>query len=211
MTIEYVSQIGQDQYYIEQFSKGARGGRFLDVGAHDGVTTSNTLVLERDFGWTGVCVEANGDLIPTLIDNRPKSQVHEAVVWNYRTKTKFELPSNGDTLLSRIGNQEVNKYYFVEEFQEVQTRIVRTKRLRDILGPGRHWFDFFSLDVEGAEINALKGIDWASTRFGFIAVEFGDRADYLNELIGYLFARGYYVHRIHRFDAFFVPRGRPRV
>lgn len=203
---EYQSQIGQDRHYIEQVIRGRRNGRFLDVGAHDGKTTSNTYVLEKELGWTGVCVESNPELIPALTENRPKSQVVEATVWNIRTKVKFETPASGDTLLSRVKGQPVNADYFREEFEAgTSDRVVRTKRIRDILGPGFHRFDYFSLDVEGAELKALKGIDWSRTRFGYIALEHGNREGYLNEIIAYLASVRYRVTRINAFDVDFRP------
>lgn len=51
------SQHGQDTFVYEAFFKGrTEPGTFVDVGAYDGVTFSNTLLFER-LGWMGVCVE----------------------------------------------------------------------------------------------------------------------------------------------------------
>ena len=36
-----------------------RPGRFVELGAYTGIDFSNTLVLERCFGWTGLLIEAN--------------------------------------------------------------------------------------------------------------------------------------------------------
>ena len=36
-----------------------RDGFFVECGAFDGETRSNTLNLERDLGWTGVLIEAD--------------------------------------------------------------------------------------------------------------------------------------------------------
>ena len=40
----YYSQIGQDQYYIENIAKKRRGGIFLDIGANDGVALLSKLL-----------------------------------------------------------------------------------------------------------------------------------------------------------------------
>ena len=51
------SQNGQDVVLANDVFARKRKGVFVDVGAHDGVTFSNTLMLERDFDWSGVCIE----------------------------------------------------------------------------------------------------------------------------------------------------------
>ena len=63
---QYYSQIEQDKYYIENISRGKREGFYLDIGANDGVFTSNTATLDYSFGWKGICIEANPHLIPQL-------------------------------------------------------------------------------------------------------------------------------------------------
>ena len=45
-------------YLLALPPKGAKG-RFVELGALDGVTWSNSLLLERCFGWTGLLVEGN--------------------------------------------------------------------------------------------------------------------------------------------------------
>jgi len=47
----------QDQWVLHKLN-GKEHGTFLEVGAYDGVYHSNTLTLERDFGWDGWLVEA---------------------------------------------------------------------------------------------------------------------------------------------------------
>ena len=68
--IKVYSQLEQDQH-IYRFYRGKRGGRFVEVGANDGVLLSNTKMLEESFGWRGVCIEPNPQLYPKLVANRP--------------------------------------------------------------------------------------------------------------------------------------------
>lgn len=75
------SQIGQDKLAAE-VAEFRPGGVFVDVGASDGVTLSNTLALERDFGWRGVCLEADPTTAAVLRLNRPGCTVVEAAVTN---------------------------------------------------------------------------------------------------------------------------------
>src|SRR5881227_3460487 len=60
---------GQDRFVLDVLG-GMRGGFFLDSGASDGTTGSNTRVLEFEYGWTGICVEPNQDLFDQLARDR---------------------------------------------------------------------------------------------------------------------------------------------
>merc|ERR1719433_2070174 len=51
------SQVGQDML-VQSLLRCKRNGFFVDLAANDAVKLSNTLMLERDFQWNGICVEA---------------------------------------------------------------------------------------------------------------------------------------------------------
>src|SRR6185503_21072130 len=63
------SMFGQDRFVIDALN-GMRNGFFLDSGASDGVKGSNTVVLESEFGWQGICVEPNPTFFESLRQNR---------------------------------------------------------------------------------------------------------------------------------------------
>lgn len=202
--MNYYSQIGQDRFFIENIICKAKGGRFLDVGAHDGIKTSNTYALESQLGWTGICIEANPQLAEQCKNNRPGSITMQAAVWSEEKEIVFELPCSGNDFLSRIGGISHNANYFAADFQQTETLSMVAQPLSKLLGPGTHHFNYFSLDVEGAELEALKGIDWENTSFDYIALEFGHRNDFLKEIIDYLATKNYPLYRINDFDADFV-------
>lgn len=202
--MKFYSQIGQDSYYINNIINKKRKGRFLDIGAHDGISTSNTYTLENELEWTGICIEANPELANKCRINRPKSRVIEAVIWSREEELEFEYPDSGDTFLSRVADLSVNTNYFSSHFQNSIKKKIKAFPISFILGPGKHHFDYFSLDIEGAELEALKGIDWSNTSFDYIAIEFGHRQDFLNEIIDFMTNKGYFLHRINDFDVDFI-------
>jgi len=65
----YFSQNGQDEFFLEELFVGQDSGFFVDIGANDGVTFSNTYALERK-GWRGLCVEPHPDVFEQLRRNR---------------------------------------------------------------------------------------------------------------------------------------------
>jgi hypothetical protein len=68
--MKYMSQKGQDKWIIESIFGGKRNGFFVDLAATDGVALSNTYILEKHFGWTGICIEPNPEFYTKLQNNR---------------------------------------------------------------------------------------------------------------------------------------------
>lgn len=65
----YFSQNGQDQFFINELFAGNSDGFFVDIGANDGITFSNTYALELK-GWRGLCIEPHPDVFEQLRRNR---------------------------------------------------------------------------------------------------------------------------------------------
>ena len=56
------------------------GGRFVELGALDGLTGSNTYALEKCLNWTGLLIEANPESYAKLqVSGRSAVRVHSAV------------------------------------------------------------------------------------------------------------------------------------
>ena len=120
----YYSQEGQDRIAHQIFfpcrgaatsSKGDRGGQsqtggtgggfFVDVGAHDGRTFSNSMFMEEELGWSGICIEANPSILPRLRRNRPDCAVVAAAAGGEAGTTRFrqvEGPAETAEMLSGV-------------------------------------------------------------------------------------------------------------
>lgn len=72
------SQVGQDLWVLEQFAH-KRDGTFLDIGAGEPIRTSNTWLLESEFGWTGLAVDFNASLNSQWDEAKRKLIVANAV------------------------------------------------------------------------------------------------------------------------------------
>jgi hypothetical protein len=64
--MNFFSRSGLDQFLFENFFRGKRGGVFVDAGASDGETSSNSLFFERFMDWRGLCVEPRSDAFAKL-------------------------------------------------------------------------------------------------------------------------------------------------
>ena len=74
----YYSQSNQDKWVVE-FLKFKKNGYFVDLGAYDGIQTSNTYYMETNLGWEGICVEANPRVYQSLIKNRKSKNINVAL------------------------------------------------------------------------------------------------------------------------------------
>jgi FkbM family methyltransferase len=170
------SQYGQDTF-VDEFLGGRRGGFFLDIGAHDGVTFSNSLFFEKHRGWRGVCIEPNPSVYEKLSTNRTCKSLNVAVS-ERSGMLKFAKVSGHAEMLSGIVDdydpkhlkrikREVTQHGGDVELIEVAA--VSVNKLLESMGVTT--VDFCSIDTEGGELPILQGIDFKRFHFRTIAVE----------------------------------------
>ena len=63
------SQLAQDLNVIS-FYNNMKNGYFIEIGASDGISLSNTYLLEKKYNWNGICIEPIPDEYNKLIKNR---------------------------------------------------------------------------------------------------------------------------------------------
>jgi len=190
-----------------------KGGFFVEFGACDGVTASNTKNLEDHFNWSGILAEPGRVWHKDLQENRSCAIDFRCVSSETGSELEFfEAKSANVSSLDRrhefIG--EINSSY------KVQT-VSLLDLLRDLDAPT--YIDFMSIDCEGHEHDVLKAFDFDAYRFGFICVEqhastpVERRVDPLLEAAGYevLFPRDPRPPRmqVSGEDLMFVPKGSP--
>jgi hypothetical protein len=75
----FFSQKGQDHWLMEEVFASQRGGYFVDLAAAHPKNNSNTFCLEKTFDWTGVCIEANPQLVKLLREHRTATVIDACV------------------------------------------------------------------------------------------------------------------------------------
>jgi FkbM family methyltransferase len=192
---EYPSQIGQDKWLLYRMFPGVTDGFFLDVGSADGTIRSNSKALEAR-GWTGICV----DPFPGDTTGRT-AQVFREVVWSTAGHT-VQFHAYGE-----MGGVTETLGAFRDQATAAPVVTLQTVTLGDILERGRApaFIHYLSLDVEGAELEALRGIPFDRYRFGAMTIEHNNESGKRARIVEFLAERGYQLVLSSRQDDFFAP------
>lgn len=170
-------QLAQDEIVYNTFFEGKQQGTFLDVGASDGIKFSNTLFFEQ-LGWRGMCVEANPDAYARLCANRPLATNVFGAAYDKEGEVAFRVNTGYTEQLS--GVEEAYDPRHTERISADMaarggtTRLVTVPcfTLTSLLSShGITHVDYMSLDVEGAEVQVLKGIDFDRISIGVMTIE----------------------------------------
>lgn len=174
-------------------------GTFLEIGGNDGYTGSNTWNLERHRGWVGILVEP----LPSAYEISTRAR-RNSVVYNYACvgpdgPSSLTLVDRGPMavglgLLDR--DEEVRRVGGVERKVEAQTTTLSA--LID-----RSPFDlitFMVIDVEGAEMHVLAGLDLVRHTPDFLLIE----TDKLDEVTERLAGHMRYVEPLSHHDYLFT-------
>lgn len=171
------SQNQEDEIIHRYF--GSYQGTFLDLGANDGITLSNTYALVLK-GWRGTLVEASPKAFDRLSFNlsRPDDLclLHTAIGTH---NGKTILHQSGDhlgkgdvALLSTTKQSELDRW-LDEVFDEVSVPCVNWSTL---LGLSKYkTFDFISMDIEGMELEVLPQMDLKALGCKLLCVEFNGK------------------------------------
>ena len=163
----YKSQFGQDRHVIENIYQNKENGYFLEVGAYDGLSMSNTFLLEKKYNWKGICIECNPMYFEMLQNNRPNCNNSPHAVYDEDDKIMTFI--NDDTG-GCSGFVETNSHTHILNKNIIE---VTTKKLTTILDEfnAPNFIEFLSLDTEGSEYNILNAHDFKKYLFGYICVE----------------------------------------
>lgn len=153
------SQILQD-LWVTYETGGAQGGFFVEFGATNGKTNSNTWLLEKTFGWKGILAEPNPIWHQDLARNRSCAIEHRCV--SSRSGETVDFVVTDDPELSTIAAYAEGDHF--AGVRRLAPRIsVPTLSLNDLLvehgAPAR--VDYLSIDTEGSEFEILKQFDFA--------------------------------------------------
>jgi FkbM family methyltransferase len=199
------SQLGQD--LLALIGSGAKkNGFFVEFGAADGVALSNSFLLEKGFGWSGILCEPSRSWHEDLKKNR-SCTIEFRCVYS-RTGEQIGFSENYIGELSGITEFTGDDHHGLIN-RTTDSYQVETISLLDLLTQHNapKYIDFLSVDTEGSEFEILNAFDFSKYTFGVICVEHNYLENRL-KVIALLESNGYrqVYSELSEYDDWFVPK-----
>ena len=190
----------------EKYLKQCTSKVYIEAGAVDGIQQSNTKYL-NDLDWTGILVEPNPNSFDLLAQNRDRAFiVNSALVSNDYPEKYIEGFFNSNIGLNRWAGQrekllwrnKQEKRAWTKQYENAMCGQIKSNHNYDqkrfhsdenlISVPARSIdsileevkitdVDFFSLDIEGYEAEALKGWDPEKHKIKYVLMELADNSN----------------------------------
>jgi FkbM family methyltransferase len=201
MQQRYFSQCGEDFLLWKLFGD-QRSGYFIDVGAFDGILFSNTYSFELS-GWRGICIEPHRTYFPYCEAARRQSICLNLACIGDPSAPEATFFEEDLGLLSGIlpGRKAELKQAYARRgrvFPGFNETRLPARTLDSILSeylPAGTPIDFISIDVEGSELDVLRGFDVQKYRPKVMIIEANTPAkrqalsSYMTHDVGYHCAR----------------------
>ena len=173
----YKSQTLQDLFLDRWVFRGHREGCFIDIGAHDGITLSNTWFFEKARTWHGICVEPNPVVFKRLAANR-RCKVLNCCISDKSEIVEFRKITGYSEMLSGIAAK-----YNPQHQKRIEDELKEHGGSSEIIEmPARTFGDiaaetglsevtYVSIDTEGGELSILQSIDFRQIFVHALTVE----------------------------------------
>lgn len=164
-----VSERYQDLFVLSELEF-RRNGFFVEFGASNGFYGSNTYLLEKEFGWSGILAEPARIWHEELRSKRNVQIVTDCVWRSSGSMLAFNEAENASlSTISSFSAADLHR----DGRKTGKTYDVRTISLVDLLDQhdAPRNIDYLSIDTEGSEYEILSGFDFDKYQFGVITCE----------------------------------------
>ena len=205
----YYSQFNQDEI-INTLLENKKNAVFIDIGAYDGITFSNSYFFEHNNNWTGICFEPNPVIFKKLAEVRNCTLINGGVSVKNATLTYKRFSGNQELeMLSGFSD-----FFSEEQLLRIETELgeeknssteiieIQTYSLNDLLKEKNiSKIDYCSIDTEGGEFDILKTINFDDTYFAAFSIEDNYNS---SEVIEYMKSKGFDFQFLWKCDLFFI-------
>ncbi len=198
LTRQSASQAGQDFWVYGEVFNQKQDGYFVEIGSADGVTFSNTFLLEKKYQWRGICIEASPSYFELLKSIRNATCLNICV-----DSEEGEVVFSPQGLFGGIVDEDTDNRdaEFNKDLIKIKTRPL-VSILMEYNAP--KVIDYLSIDVEGAEDRILCEFPFDEYRFNCLTIE--RPSSKLREILrlnGYILIKeiphldSFYVHKLY--------------
>lgn len=164
-SVSFYSQTGEDlEIYIDFFKdEPVDNGVYVEVGAGNGIEFSNTLFFHQTLGFKGLLIEANPWHKGDLARVRPRDIIAMFAAGERTGSAPFLANGERWAQSHRLDTvtQKMSETLQGKNFEKNEAFEVPVRRLDDMIETaGIKYVDFLSIDVEGSELEVLKGMNW---------------------------------------------------
>ena len=187
------SQYHQDKF-IDFLFKKKENGTFVDIGAHDGISLSNSYFFEKCRNWKGLCIEPIPMSYENLIKNR-SCYAENCCVSDKTDVVTFRIVEGIEVLsgiLEFFDDEHLNRIEreILEQGKTYRDVPIQCEKLEDLLAKyAIQTIDYCSIDTEGAEYQIISTIDFDKVHITSFSVE-NNNGD--NQIRNYLKQKGYH-------------------
>ena len=209
----YYLTLKKDKFYKNLnnfFNK--KNGRYIEIGGLDGYFESPTYSLYSFDSWRGVLIEPNIDAFNFIKYFRPNDEYINTACSSFEESKKkdyiqfLDLYHSGEIYLS---DAHLNEWALNEkQSKNLKPRKVKLTNLTKIIEDSKLLknidIDLVVVDVEGYELNVLKGIDFNKIKIRYLLIE-SRSLNHFNKIKKYLGSHNFeYLTKTCSFDYLYI-------
>lgn len=182
------AQLRQDIFALSMNSF-KRSGFFVEFGATNGVSLSNTWLLEKEFGWSGICAEPATMWHEELNENR-SCNIDARCVWAQSGEVlTFSETAVGELSTIKSFSNSDNHNRARQKHYDYDVETISLMHLLDHYNAPKV-IDYLSIDTEGSEFEILNAFDFSEYQFKCITCEHNHTAN-RDKILALLTNHGY--------------------
>ena len=134
----------------------------MDVGAYHPLELNNTYLLYKK-GWNGINIDINKLSIDYFNFLRP-NDINVNIAISSKKKNQFFYYQKEKSPLNTLNLKNANRVFGKNKYKK---RKILTNNLTTVLNNTKYKnkkIDFLNVDIEGLDLNALKGLDFKTYR-----------------------------------------------